>query len=340
MTSAYFVDHFLNIKKSWRCPSCENVTSRRKGSDTPVRHQLATSETTFDLSSGLDGSCLTVGESHAKKSDTNSPGAISYHEFAVLLDTKLETMKASLAKDIRYELSSTLEKLKSEFSATTDFLSAQICDLKKEVTSYKNKFNHLESVNLSLQKSINSLQTELNVKEQANLANDVQITGIPEFENESLIHVITTVAAKIGVKIEEQDIASTARMGPKRGAVDSSNATYSFRSRPIVVRLTRRSTRNELLKNARIRRGSTTGDLGLPLHEPKRFFINERLTKVNRQIFIKARDAARSSKWRYVWAKEGRIYARRSESSEVHLLQTEAEVENLFTGSSVTHSED
>ncbi|XP_052744509.1 uncharacterized protein LOC128199358 [Bicyclus anynana] len=276
-------------------------------------------------------------ETSSKEGDFQSPGVISYKQFATLLDSKLLNMKYSLAREIKTELNSALEKFKLDFSATTEFLSNQICDLQKEVTCHTTKLKDLETENLNLKKSINQLQLELNLREQGNLSSDLQISGIPEYENESLTHIITTVAAKLQVNINEQDIATSMRVGPKRPANNLSSGAHSFRSRPIAVRLARRSTRDELLKNARVRRGCTSGDLGLPSHEVRRVYINERLTRINRQIFTKAREAARAARWRFVWTKDGRIFARRAESSDVHMLQTEEDIDKIFNCNNISH---
>lgn len=328
MSSAYYVEHLHKLKKTWRCPACENVTSRRKGGDTPVRHQFI-SDTAFNMS------CDDLATDPPIK--TSQSEVISYQQFALLLESKLEVMKASLTREIRNELASALERIKSDFTATTDFLSNQISELKQEITSYKTKFRDIENEKQSLQMSISQLQLQLNIKEQESLANDLQISGIPEIDNESLTHLVATVATKIGVKVSDMDIVSVARVGAKQATADPTSSGHKFRPRPIVVRLARRSVRDELLKNARIRRGANTGDLGLPSHEPKRFYINERLTKTSRQIFAKAREAARIAKWRFVWTKEGRVYARWSESSKVLLLQSESDVDKIVSNANSSY---
>ncbi|KAJ2937717.1 hypothetical protein O0L34_g17857 [Tuta absoluta] len=103
------------------------------------------------------------------------------------------------------------------------------------------------------------------------------------------------------------------------------------RLRPIVVRLGRRFLRDHFIKQARVRRGADTTDLGLPQHTPMKFYINERLTKSNRVIFGKARDAAQTAGWRFVWTREGRIFARRTESTGILRLRSLNDVERMLT---------
>lgn len=62
-------------------------------------------------------------------------------------------------------------------------------------------------------------------------------------------------------------------------ATEASGLPRKDRPRPIIVRLARRSVREELLKSVKVRRGTTTDGLGLPIHVPQKMHINERLTR-------------------------------------------------------------
>ncbi|CAG5050793.1 unnamed protein product [Parnassius apollo] len=114
------------------------------------------------------------------------------------------------------------------------------------------------------------------------------------------------IGEKLNVKIEEQDIVSIQRMGPLRGYIEGEGAVQP---RPFAVRLARRTLRDRLLQSARVRHGADTTGFGLP-GSPKKFYINERLTCINRQLFFKARQMGSKSGWNYVWTREGRIFTR------------------------------
>lgn len=176
-----------------------------------------------------------------------------------------------------------------------------------------------------LEAAIADLQGQLNDRDQELLANDVQISNILEESNENLLHIVTSLGIKLGVSLDERDVVTAVRMGAKR---------ESGLPRPIVVRLARRATRDQLLSAARVRRSPTTADLssnGVPAPPPPRsFYVNERLTRLNRQLFGKARERARQLKWKYVWTKEGRVYVRRAEGAEGHRIRSEADIDRIF----------
>ncbi|XP_026321643.1 uncharacterized protein LOC113231536 [Hyposmocoma kahamanoa] len=185
--------------------------------------------------------------------------------------------------------------------------------------------------------SIEQLKAEINDKDQDLLLNDLEISCVPEQKVESVQHIIVTLAGKLGVKLEDQDIVSANRVGRTPISSDGAEAP---RPRLIVVRLARRTVRNQLLQAARVRRGATTEGTDLPT-PPRRFYVNERLTQVNRQLFQRAREVAKRLNWRFVWTRDGRIYVRRGAfaDSPRQRLHTMADITRVFGPDAVRSSE-
>ncbi|CAG5024224.1 unnamed protein product [Parnassius apollo] len=125
----------------------------------------------------------------------------------------------------------------------------------------------------------------MNERDQELFYNDIEITSIPEEKGENLIHIVTTLSVKLGVKLSENDLVSATRVG--RVNVSSETVPES-RPRPVVVKLGRRALKDQVLMATRVRRGITTEGTGLPAPH-RRFYVNERLTKVNRLLFWQAR---------------------------------------------------
>ncbi|KAG7300779.1 hypothetical protein JYU34_015108 [Plutella xylostella] len=83
------------------------------------------------------------------------------------------------------------------------------------------------------------------------------------------------------------------------------------------------------MKSARVRRGATTADLGLSA-APRPFYVNDRLTKTNRILFNKAREAKKQLHWRFVWTRQGRVYARQEEGKARHWIRSEGDLTRVF----------
>lgn len=120
------------------------------------------------------------------------------------------------------------------------------------------------------------------------------------------------------------------------GGAAAAGSTVTVRPRALVVRLARRGVRDDLLRGARARRGADTADFGFKSNA-RVFYVNERLSKTNRRLFYLAREAGRLHKWRFVWTKEGRVYARREPEQAAHRIRTEEDITRVF-GSGIVSS--
>lgn len=141
--------------------------------------------------------------------------------------------------------------------------------------------------------------------------------------------LVSTLGAKLGISLDPRDIVSASRVGPRRSTPLSGESAP--RPRPLVVSFARRALRDDFIRCARVRRGTvTTADFGLPPHDPRRVYVNERLTKTNRKLFSQAREMGRAAHWRFVWSKEGRIHVKRDESSPMHRIRSENDLKRVF----------
>lgn len=296
---------------AWRCPDCKVKLPRQgNNSGTPVRSSTADCE------------------------KSQSPSGVEDH------DTAFNTGKCNSDANISSELKLFREEMRAtrlemmEFRSAIAMLSANVTACNSRLDTLETRIEEVERQSKepkqneveSLERVISELKQGINDREQELLLNDLEITGIPEEKQESLGHIIAALAVKLNCKLDERDIVNVERAGPVRGLVEGDGVP---RPRPIAVRLARRVCRDMLLKGARVRRGATTDDMGLP-GAPRRFYVNERLTKANRWLFARVREAAQSTKWRYVWTRDGKVYARRENGTERHRLRCEEDIARVF----------
>ncbi|CAG9791733.1 unnamed protein product [Diatraea saccharalis] len=164
--------------------------------------------------------------------------------------------------------------------------------------------------------TIEHLKQDLNDREQEALLSDLDIGQMSEEKGVSVTQSVVVLASRLGVSIEERDIVFAERVGPPP-------AEASGRPRRVIVRLSRRHLRDELLHAARVRR-NFTGTAG------GRIYLNERLTRSNRQLFQRVREECRKQQWRYSWTKRGRIYARKGDGSQVYQFRSVTDLERVF----------
>jgi hypothetical protein len=145
------------IMKTWVCPSCTNVNTRRRRTnpETPVRkHQVPAGAQILDMS--LDRSLTASGVNHTL-SDIATPiscftedrETVTLGKISTLLDQKIQTsvsslieeklnsslsafmntFRAAIQEDVRKlvqsEIKSAVKDLECNFTATTDFICAE-----------------------------------------------------------------------------------------------------------------------------------------------------------------------------------------------------------------------
>ncbi|KAL4710485.1 hypothetical protein ACJJTC_008887 [Scirpophaga incertulas] len=315
-------------RDAWKCALCmskQPKMAKTNITNTPVR---SANSVTVQRGGAIQNESLdmsVVSEQSDTCDDTTHNMTIELSEFQLFV---LEMR--SFRDEIREELKA--NRLYTErLNDTIIALSHRVTECESRVNAFEERLNNLERKTedgSSFSTCIENLQMELNEREQESLLNDVEVSCIPEQKGESLSHIMTVLAKKLGVELVETDIVTSERVGR---IINASKTSEPSRPRPIVMRLARRAVRDKLLQAARVRREATTEGTSLP-GSPNRFYINERLTKTNRQLFRHARELAKRLKWRYVWTKNGRIFVRQHQSGESPRLRlrTEADLSRVF----------
>lgn len=301
------------VSSSWHCPDCKKYI-RDSASETSERVRDPVQ---------VQSTC------HLPKNTTTG------NQMTVNFISEIKKIKEEIVRDFRSEFQLLRDEL-LEFKSAMVLCGDRISALEDRVTALEginnNHSQHSTSMYASnIDEIISHLKSDLNDRDQELLSNDVEISNLPECPQENPIHTAILIATKIGVQLEAQDIVSAERVGARHiNAADRAPEGASApRPRRLVVRLARRQQRDDLLHNARVRRGATSADLSLP-GPAKRFFINECLTKQNRQLFRLAREAGSRCGWRYIWTKRGRILARNKPNDSVCYIRCEEDIQRIF----------
>lgn len=306
-------------KSSWKCPECQNKQPKRGNLNTPVRPSAPSSDHESHISpnSSCDGSQNVTQRSKSIETNINIECTDSANEIMLCLnEMRAMRMEMSIFRETMAELTSAIKaqnKRLDNLESRIELLETKITDRKRDEV-------------LVLEETISQLKFEIQERDQEILMNDIEISNFPEASNENATHILLTVAKKLGVELEERDVVNMERVGPVRAFVEGGPPP---RPRPLVARLARRASRDALLRAARVRRGLTTEGMAVP-GSPCPYYLNERLTKPHRQLFMKTREEARRRSWKYVWTREGRIFARREQGTPAYRIRSDMDVEKVF----------
>ena len=144
----------------------------------------------------------------------------------------------------------------------------------------------------------------------------VEINGFPQKKDENLKDLVIKLATDMKVPISNGDVEVVHRLStPEKAGI-----IVKFSSRPIAEQF--------LAKKKSLRTKSVRDyDYVLENQEDKGWiFINESLTKMNRELFKKARKQCKDKNFQYVWTKNGNILVRKDGESSIIRITSEDEL--------------
>lgn len=197
---------------------------------------------------------------------------------------------------------------------SVNFCSDKISDFEKALTTIKENIKTIEKLkveNESLKKDVKSLTSKLNDLEQYSRMNNIEIQGIPEKNNESVVKIVESLCQFVDHPIDANAVEAVHRV-----------QTYNVNApKSIIVRFLSRKARDEVLLAAKVKR-SQLGVTGRALpFEGGRVFINEHLTPENKKLFREVRLAATEKGYKYVWINNANILVRKDERSKIKTIK-------------------
>lgn len=258
-------------------------------------------------------------------------------------NTTLAELKVDLALEIRsfrHELCEMRAEIRQWRKEIADLKSTQlqnndrITSMEVRLTALENRSDESKQDTSPVDNIISELRKELNERDQQLLSNDLVLAGITEQSDESLSHTAKIIALKLGIELDERDIVHVERIGSTRRNRQQPNndiATDPIPQQPriIAVRLARRAARDNILRAARVRRVLTTTDIEMR-GPPRRIFVNERLTRTNQYLLQRTREVGRQQSWKYIWSKDGRIFARKADGKLAERISSEQDIKRVF----------
>lgn len=194
---------------------------------------------------------------------------------------------------------------------SVQFCSSKVTEFESKLdvlNTYVKKTDRLENENKELRKNISTLDEKLNELDQYSRLNNLELQGIPDKEGENILNIFESICLSL-------------ECGPLNVEYIHRIPTRDERkSKPIVVRFLSRCDRDKLLaaykanKNT-VRPGLTVDGVANAL------YINEHLTQTNKILFKETRQTAKEKSYKFVWVKNGNIFARKNETTKIQHIK-------------------
>ncbi|KAG7303278.1 hypothetical protein JYU34_011748 [Plutella xylostella] len=309
MTLVMYKDNYIDKRLPWYCHKCTtNVPARRRNDATPIRNS-------FGKQSPIS-TAVTAGSSASKTSqDANT---ITFDRFSALLeaklDQKLDSIRTTITQDITSavvrEMNSAIEKLKIEFTHTTDFLAQEQVDLKKDIKEANARIKAIESENSALKSDLLSSNRRLAALEKTSRSHNLEIHCVPEKRAENLLSQMKNMCDHLGISVSDNEICSVRRVAKMNEASD--------RPRNILLTLSSERQRDNFISAyRRFNRSNGSNPLNsthLGIQgDSKQIYLAEHMSPECKELHAATRKKAKSLSYKYVWAKYGRVYVRKND---------------------------
>lgn len=227
-------------------------------------------------------------------------------------------MRETLERDFRNEIRDLRSDIR-EVKSSMGFINAEFENMKKQLESgvladaaLKKENDELRARCYALERDVKANQMSIVQCEQHSRAYNLEIKGIAVIENEDLHATLCTLGELIGEPIDKQDVEICHRV-----------RTRELNKQNIIVQFVRREKRENVLAKARTKR-LTNKDFGLSTDTA--VFVNEHLCPTLKKLLGKATAKKRDAGWKYVWVRNGKIWARKSETAAIISIEHDGDL--------------
>lgn len=292
-------------RDKWRCKTCRTQESR---------------------SGPHSGACSSQNSSDESQSAVSA----QLQSFGLKLDSLLamkrsvDTLLSLPAKvDELLTLKPTVERLEAhiqELDSKVDGLSANYNSVLESAAENGNKICTLERQHAELQETVSgqaetiqSLREEINNGEQYSRRANLEIHGLPPASDEDLRKAVNDLAVQLGISdFATSDILAVHRLPAKPGFT------------PIVLIKFKSTETKDRWLGARGKLRTLVAAAVVP-----QLYINENLTKLNRQLFWLAKEKAKENQYKFAWVKRGKVFVKKDESSSLLRVDRVADLDKI-----------
>lgn len=212
-----------------------------------------------------------------------------------------------------------------DLKKSVQFMASQYDDVMKAIkttmeenTVIKKELMEIKDINNSLQHEINDLNKEVNEIKQNQLNKNLIVFGAPKInENKKLHDTIKLLLAKLNINESEIKITD----------LYQARTTNNKNSAPIIIKMENLNMKNTIIQLAKAK-NIMAKDIGLASEH--KINICEQLTTINQQLLNESRQL-RLHGYKYIWNKNGKIFVRKSENTNIINIKNSNQIESLKT---------
>lgn len=296
----------LEMRKLWICDVCRCKQPRGDHSNTPVRN------------SPVDVGFVT--QRVKTRSTCSCLSATSVREI----------IREELRNIFNNDLNPRIQEIKNTiatYEASLSFLSQDMEKVKSDYAIHSAQIQVITKENDSLRTANQAISTRLMQLEQQTRASNIEIQCVPENKHENLINTVQQLGKIIKCPVSKENIHFCARTAKKN--------TSSPRPRSILVKFSSPRLRDEFLAATIKYNKSNSSDklstshLGIGGDKKTPIYVVENLTPEGKILHAATRRKAKELGYQFVWIRDGKIFARKSDGSNYVYIRNHDTLNNL-----------
>lgn len=207
----------------------------------------------------------------------------------------------------------------NEIIQAMEFQTKTFEELFKRVTNIEKESKTLRDENINLSQRLATIESFFFQQQQEQLQNHITIHGIPTKANEDLTTTIINTLNTLDVTVIKENITHVRRMN-----TNNNNNT----SPPIIVVQLNATNIKQLI----MQKFKSNGPIllnqisNVPHTEHKKIYINEYLNNYYKQLYENAKTLKTSHNFKFIWFKNGTIYARKNETSQIFRVKHQNDI--------------
>lgn len=299
-------------RENWKCTTCR-TGELRSGTGTVADVSLGAP---CDVSQEQARHALVTGQLASISQTLNQLLSLKTSVDTLLpLPSKVDELLA--LRPIVEELRSTVEGLQTtvdSFGARYDSVLALAVTNEESIKTMQAEVCTVKVTLEEQSLEISRLKNELNDSEQYSRRSNMELHGLPFTPGEDLRKVMEDLSQKLSLPvIRSSDVLAIHRLPKRRDLAPT-----------VLIKFATIELKNVWM-SARARLQTLHDD-----ESQQKLFFNDNLTQTNRELFWMARTKGKESGYRFVWLKNGKIFARKGEGCPALRIGTANDLQKLI----------
>lgn len=317
--------------EAWICDPCKVKKPRNDNTNTPVRGTKSSNRTDDASYEQAQGPTSKDSDSCLSQLQQDKPGGVS---ITALDESWIAAIKEQIIGAVKMELPSVLssvikielQPVKNDMQIVKDLqrtvvsISKKQEDMQKTMNVFAEENAQLKAENQELRSTMSDLSDRMNNMEQHVRENNLEIHGIPENRAENVRNVIQQCAKVVKYDLKSEDVILCTRVAKQN--------RVSKLPRTIIVKFKSMGCRDGFYSAVhRYNKSHPKEKLNTSLlgyaGEKIPVYVSEHLSPQNKTLHAAARMKAKAASFKFVWVRNGRIFARKDPTSQyIHVKNT------------------